>query len=358
MSEETAPKKAATEKKEAQTDSEEQKQPALSADVEAEVKQFRQDIERLRGEVGKMIVGMEGVVEGAISCLLADGHALLEGVPGLGKTMLVRTLAEALNLDFARIQFTPDLMPADIVGTNVIQEDETGKHFEFQKGPVFCNILLADEINRATPKTQSALLEAMQEKSVTVSNETYRLNPPFLVLATQNPLEMEGTYPLPEAQLDRFLFKLNVSFPSRAQLHDIMDRTTQSETPKVEPVLKQERILELRGLVRRVPVSRHVQDYVLRILEATHPTSAGSLPVTRKYVRYGASPRGAQAMMLGAKIDALLDGRYAASCADVRKTAPLALRHRIILNFEGEAEGVQNDDIIEEILSELPEKQD
>jgi MoxR-like ATPase len=329
-----------------------------SQGVEAEVDGFRRDLDKLRSEVGKMIVGMETVVEGAISCLLADGHALLEGVPGLGKTMLVRTLAESLNLDFARIQFTPDLMPADIVGTNVIQEGETGKRFEFQKGPVFCNILLADEINRATPKTQSALLEAMQEKSVTVSNETYRLDAPFLVLATQNPLEMEGTYPLPEAQLDRFLFKLNVDFPTRAQLHDIMDRTTQSERPKVEPALDKGRILEMRGLVRRVPVSRHVQDYVIRILEATHPEGGTTLPVTSKYVRYGASPRGAQAMMLGAKINALLDGRYAASCADVRQVAPLALRHRIILNFEGEAEGVDNDDIIEEILSELPEQQD
>lgn len=353
MSEETAEKKNSKESLEGK---EGLSQKPTPAGVEAEVKLFGERLEGLREEVGKMIVGMGTVVDGAISCLLADGHALLEGVPGLGKTMLVRTLAEALSLDFARIQFTPDLMPADIVGTNVIQEGEGGKHFEFQKGPVFCNILLADEINRATPKTQSALLEAMQEKSVTVANQTYRLSPPFLVLATQNPLEMEGTYPLPEAQLDRFLFKLNVSFPSREQLHEIMDRTTQSTSPEVTPALDQESILEMRTLVRRVPVSRHVQDYVIRILEATHPDSPEALPVTKKYVRYGGSPRGAQAMMLGAKINALLDGRYAASCEDVRTVASPALRHRIILNFEGEAEGVNNDDIIGEILSELPEQ--
>lgn len=327
-----------------------------TGNVEEEVRLFGERMNKLREEVGKMIVGMEAVVDGAISCLLADGHALLEGVPGLGKTMLVRTMADALNLVFARIQFTPDLMPADIVGTNVIQEGEGGKHFEFQKGPVFCNILLADEINRATPKTQSALLEAMQEKSVTVANETYHLPPPFLVLATQNPLEMEGTYPLPEAQLDRFLFKLTVTFPSRDQLHEIMDRTTQSTSPQVSPVLDKDGIIEMRKLVRQVPVSRHVQDYVIRILQATHPESSEAPPVTGKYVRYGGSPRAAQAMILGAKIRALLEGRYAASCEDVRNVALQALRHRIILNFEGEAEGVSSDDIIGEILSELPEQ--
>ncbi|MCD6497324.1 MAG: MoxR family ATPase [Deltaproteobacteria bacterium] len=324
-------------------------------EVEAQVKAFGDDILRLTNEVGKVIVGMETVVEGAIACLLADGHALLEGVPGLGKTMLVRTLAEALSLEFSRVQFTPDLMPADILGTNVIQEDETGaRRFEFQKGPVFCHILLADEINRATPKTQSALLEAMQEKSVTIANHTYVLERPFLVLATQNPLEMEGTYPLPEAQLDRFLYKLNVQFPTRDQLHTIMDRTTQSEVPSVSPVLDRTRIMELRQLVRQVPVSKHVQDYLLRILEATHPEHGPA--ATRKYVRYGASPRGAQGMMLGAKIRALLDGRYAVSCDDVRQVAAPSLRHRIILNFEGEAEGVATDDIITEILSEISEQ--
>ena len=324
--------------------------------VEAEVKKFVAEIARLREEVAKMIVGQTNIVEGVITCLLANGHALLEGVPGLGKTMLVRTLAEAVSLDYSRIQFTPDLMPADIVGTNMIQEDETGaKKYVFQQGPVFCNILLADEINRATPKTQSALLEAMQEKSVTVANDTYKLPPPFIVLATQNPLEMEGTYPLPEAQLDRFMFKLMVTFPSRADMHDILDRTTRSETPKVEPVIDGPKILELRELVRQVPVAQQVQDYAIRVLEATHMNTAEALPVTKKYLRFGSSPRGAQSMLLGAKIKALLDGRFSASCEDIRAVAPACLRHRLILNFEGEAEGVGTDDIIGEILNLVPE---
>ncbi len=324
-------------------------------DVQAQVEAFRRDIERLEGEVGKVIVGMKGVVDGAVTCLLADGHALLEGVPGLGKTMLVRTLAEALRLEFSRIQFTPDLMPADILGTNVIQDmPDGGRRFVFQKGPVFCNILLADEVNRATPKTQSALLEAMQEHRVTVGTTTYELEEPFLVLATQNPLEMEGTYPLPEAQLDRFLLKLNVPFPSREELHVIMDRTTSSQEPAVQPVLDRDRILEMRALVRAVPVARHVQDYVLRILEATHPEHGPA--VTKKYVRYGASPRGAQAILLAAKVKALLDGRFAVSSEDVRAVVAPALRHRIILNFEGEAEGISPDEILDELLKDVPEQ--
>jgi MoxR-like ATPase len=329
---------------------------AAKPGVETQVKQFMEEIQGLRDEVGKMIVGQTEIVEGVITCLLANGHALLEGVPGLGKTMLVRTLAEAVSLKFSRIQFTPDLMPADILGTNMIQEDEAGhKRYVFQQGPIFCNILLADEINRATPKTQSALLEAMQEMSVTVAKETFRLPPPFFVLATQNPLEMEGTYPLPEAQLDRFMFKLMVNFPTRADMHNILDRTTRSEVPQVEPVIDGPKILTLRGLVRQVPVAQQVQDYAIRVLEATHSNTAEALPVTKKYLRFGASPRGAQSMLLGAKIKALLDGRFSASCDDIRAVAPACLRHRLILNFEGEAEGVGTDDIIGEILNLVPE---
>src|SRR5581483_7425927 len=312
-------------------------------------------------EVGKVIVGHEAIVEGVVMALLAGGHALLEGVPGLGKTMLVRTLAEAVDLSFSRVQFTPDLMPADILGTNVIVEDERGqKRFQFQRGPIFANVILADEVNRATPKTQSALLEAMQEQSVTVSKTTYKLDPPFFVLATQNPLEMEGTYPLPEAQLDRFFVKLKVTFPSRESLHTILDRTTGEHNVRAEKVVSGARLLELRELVRQVPVARAVQDFAIRVLEATHPPVGAddkkpTPPLTRKYVRYGASPRGAQACLLGAKIRALLDGRFAASCADIKAVARPTLRHRIILNFEGEAEGIDPDTIIDSILAEIPE---
>jgi MoxR-like ATPase len=328
-------------------------------EVQATVAQFQRDVRRLRDEVGKVIVGHEAIVEGVVMALLAGGHALLEGVPGLGKTMLVRTLAEAVDLTFSRIQFTPDLMPADILGTNVIVEDERGgKKFQFQRGPIFANVVLADEVNRATPKTQSALLEAMQEQSVTVSKTTYKLDPPFFVLATQNPLEMEGTYPLPEAQLDRFFVKLKVTFPSREALHTILDRTTGEVAAHAEKVVSGARLLELRDLVRQVPVARAVQDFAVRVLQATHPPAdakAPAPPLTRKYVRYGASPRGAQACLLGAKIRALLDGRFAASCADVKAVAKPTMRHRIILNFEGEAEGVDPDTIIDGILAETPE---
>ena len=325
-------------------------------DVEKQVGGFRDDVTRLRDEIGKMIVGHHEIVEGVLTAFLAGGHALLEGVPGLGKTMLVRTLAEAVDATFARIQFTPDLMPADILGTNMIVEDERGaKFFDFQRGPVFANILLADEINRATPKTQSALLEAMQEQSVTVAKTTYQLDKPFFVLATQNPLEMEGTYPLPEAQLDRFFYKLKVGFPDRAALHVIMDRTTGDEVPQPHKVMSKERLLEMRELVRRVPTARNVQDYALRVLEATHPESSEATPKTKRYVRYGSSPRGGQAMLLGAKIRALLEGRYAVAIDDIRRVATPALRHRIILSFEGDAEGVGSDAIIAEILEQTPE---
>jgi MoxR-like ATPase len=324
-------------------------------EVEALVAGFRKDVQRLRDEVAKVIVGHEAIVEGVVMALLAGGHALLEGVPGLGKTMLVRTLAEAVDLTFSRVQFTPDLMPADIVGTTMLVEDERGhRRFEFQRGPIFANVVLADEVNRATPKTQSALLEAMQEHSVTVAKTTYKLDPPFFVLATQNPLEMEGTYPLPEAQLDRFFVKLKVTFPSREALHTILDRTTGGSDVRAEKVVSGQRLVELRELVRHVPVARPVQDFAIRILEATHPGDKAPA-LTRKYIRYGASPRGAQACLLGAKIRALLDGRFAVSCADVKAVARPTLRHRLILNFEGEAEGIDPDTVIDQILVELPE---
>ena len=326
---------------------------AESDDVKEGMRGFSRDVGRLRDEVGKVIVGHAPIVEGVVMALLAGGHALLEGVPGLGKTMLVRTLADAVHLTFSRIQFTPDLMPADILGTNVIVEDGGGKRFQFQRGPIFANVVLADEVNRATPKTQSALLEAMQEKSVTVSKTTYKLDEPFFVLATQNPLEMEGTYPLPEAQLDRFFVKLRVEYPSRDAMHTILDRTTGREEVRAEKVLSAERLLQLRELVRDVPVARAVQDFAVRVVEGTHPADrAGVPPLTKKYVRYGASPRGAQAILLGAKIKALLDGRFAVSTDDIRYVAKPALRHRLILNFEGEAEGVDPDTIIDSILTE------
>jgi MoxR-like ATPase len=322
-----------------------------------EVQVFQKQVGTLREAIGRVIVGNREVIDGVITCVLAGSHALLEGVPGLGKTMLVRTLAEALALEFSRIQFTPDLMPADIIGTVVIDESAQGgkTSFEFRKGPVFANVVLADEVNRATPKTQSALLEAMQEHRVTVGRTTYQLAEPYFVLATQNPLEMEGTYPLPEAQLDRFFFKLLVPFPTREELHGIIDRTTTEQEIKVEPVLQQADVLAMQKLVRRVPVARHVQDYAIRVVLATHPEHPEATELVKRFVRTGASPRGVQAVLLGAKIRALFAGRFAASIDDVRASALPALRHRILRSFEGEAEGVAEDKIIDEILKKLPE---
>ncbi len=318
---------------------------------------FKSDFAALKGEIGKVIVGMEEVVEGVLTCLLAEGHVLLEGVPGLGKTLLVRTLAECLNLKFSRIQFTPDLMPADVVGTNIIVESpEGGREFRFQAGPIFGNIILADEINRATPKTQSALLEAMQEHSVTVAGTMRKLPQPFFVLATQNPIEMEGTYPLPEAQLDRFFFKLLVRYPNLEQLQVIMDRTTGAAIPTTDKVLDGPRLLELRAVVREIPIAPHVREYALNIILATHPGSPLAVDMTNRFVRYGASPRAAQALILAGKVSALLDGRYNVSLEDVAKAAPAALRHRILLNFEGQAEGIQPDAIIADLLEKITDK--
>jgi len=315
---------------------------------------FAEMATRIESEVGGFIVGQHQLVRQTLISLIAGSHALLEGVPGLGKTMLVRTMAEALDLGFSRIQFTPDLMPADIVGTNIIVEEGGERRFRFQQGPIFSNLVLADEINRATPKTQSALLEAMQEHRVTVAKQQYTLSEPFFVLATQNPLEMEGTYPLPEAQLDRFFFKIDVPFPSEEDLIAIMDRTTGTEQPQVGKAATGADVLAMQRVARDVPIASHVMAYAIRILRATHPDTERVPEIVKSYVRYGASPRGAQAMVLGAKIHALLDGRFNVAYGDVQAVAPPALRHRVILNFEGEAEGISTDSVVRAIIAETP----
>jgi MoxR-like ATPase len=315
--------------------------------------EFRQTAAAIETEVGQVIVGQQDVIRHVLMAIIAGGHALLEGVPGLGKTMLIRTLGQALQLHFSRIQFTPDLMPADITGTEIMEESSDGRRaFRFQQGPVFANLVLADEINRATPKTQSALLEAMQEKTVTVANETYRLPAPFFVLATQNPLEMEGTYPLPEAQLDRFMFKINVHFPSTQELGEILQRTTGRSNPQAAAVAGGEQLLAMQQLALQVPIPEQVNVFVSELIVATHPQQSPA-EMARRYVRYGSSPRGGQAIVLGAKIRALLDGRYNVSYDDVTAVAPAALRHRLLLNFEGQAEGVQTDDVIADLLDRL-----
>ncbi len=320
--------------------------------AEAQVDDFRQTYRNLETEIGKAVVGQADVVRGLLTALFAEGHVLLEGAPGLGKTMLVRTIARAAGLEFARVQFTPDLMPADIVGTNLIVEENGHKTFQFQRGPVFTNILLADEINRATPKTQSALLEAMQERHATVSGVQHAVPSPFLVLATQNPIEMEGTYPLPEAQLDRFLLKLIVNYPSGEELHEILDRTTAAAGAEIGRVLDSaESLREFQHLVREVPVVREVQERAVSLVMATHPANPNAVENARRFVRYGASPRGAQALILCAKIHALMAGRYHVARADIDSAAVPALRHRIVLNFEGEAEGVTTEQIVTEALA-------
>ena len=317
---------------------------------------FSQLARSIEAEVRRVIVGQDDVVRGVLICILASRHALLEGVPGLGKTMLIRTLADALDLKFSRIQFTPDMQPADITGTDILEDSEDGrtKVRRFQPGPVFANLVLADEINRATPKTQSALLEAMAEKTVTIASRTYQLEPPFFVLATQNPLEMEGTYPLPEAQLDRFMFKVNVSFPSLNDLVSILDRTTGVESPEAQRVADGAQVLEMGRLALNTPVASHVSEYVARLVLNTHPDTDGAPPLVKQFVRYGASPRGAQSLILGAKCNALLEGRFNVSFEDVAAVAPGALRHRLLLNFEGLAEGISADAVISDVVKATP----
>jgi MoxR-like ATPase len=307
----------------------------------------------IEAEVGRVIVGQADLVRQTLTCLLAGGHALLEGVPGLGKTMLVRTIADVVACSFNRIQFTPDLMPADIIGTNILVEEGGSRVFRFQQGPVFANLVLADEINRATPKTQSALLEAMQEHQVSVARARYRLDEPFFVLATQNPLEMEGTYPLPEAQLDRFMFKVHVPFPSEEDLAVIIDRTTGAEQPVASIAAGAADVLAMQRLARAVPIAPHVTAYAVALLAATHPDQPRAPQIVRDYVRYGGSPRGAQALVAGAKVRALLDGRFNVAVEDLRAVAMPALRHRVILNFEGEAEGITADAIVRTILDSV-----
>ena len=332
---------------------------SMAETLESRARQFVERYEQVRSQLGRVIVGHDDIVQGVLTCLFVGGHCLLEGAPGLGKTLLVRSLAETLDLRFSRIQFTPDLMPADILGTNMVMETPEGKRvFEFQQGPIFTQICLADEINRATPKTQSALLETMQEGTVTVAGHAYQLEPPFFVMATQNPIEQEGTYPLPEAQLDRFLFKLLVGYSSREELSTILDRTTRGEIATAAKVMDGAEIRAWQKLIREVVLAPHVQDYIVRLTLATHPEGAFAAQATNKYVRWGASPRGAQAMALGAKLRALLDGRYNVSFEDVRRVSLPALRHRVLLNFEAQAEGVTSDQVLRQLLESVPEKAD
>ena len=322
------------------------------SETQAQLEAIQHSLDGLVREVQQVIVGQDEVLRSILTCLLAGGHGLLEGVPGLGKTLMIRTLASAVDLSFNRIQFTPDLMPADIVGTSVLVEGpEGGRQLNYQPGPIFANIVLADEINRATPKTQSALLEAMAENQVTAAGKTRPLPEPFLVLATQNPLEMEGTYPLPEAQLDRFLFKIDVPFPGEAELLQILERTTGNRVPVARPVLTATDLMVIRGFVRAIPVAPTISRYVVRVLRATHPDDANATDLVKRYVRFGGSPRGAQAILLAARIRSLMAGRKTPSIDDVRAVAPSALRHRVILNFEGEAEGVAVDKVLAQVLT-------
>jgi MoxR-like ATPase len=330
---------------------------SIAESIESRAAQFADRYKAVYKQLGRVIVGHNDILHGVMTCLFVGGHCLLEGVPGLGKTLLVRTLAQTLDLEFSRIQFTPDLMPADILGTNMIVEDQHGKReFQFQKGPIFTQICLADEINRATPKTQSALLEAMQEKSISIAGEVYQLKPPFFVMATQNPIEQEGTYPLPEAQLDRFFFKLVVGYSGRDELNTIIDRTTKGTIVHPDKVMDGSEIVQWQQLVREVILAPHVQDYIARLTLATHPDGPFAVPITNQYLRWGSSPRGAQTLTLAAKVRALLSSRYNVSFEDVRRVFLPAMRHRVILNFEAEAEGIDPDKILLEVLQKVPEK--
>jgi MoxR-like ATPase len=330
---------------------------SIAATMEQRAAEFAQRYQAVHQQIGRVIVGHDEIIHGVLTCLFVGGHCLLEGVPGLGKTLLVRTLAKTLELDFSRIQFTPDLMPADILGTNMVMESPEGRRrFEFQRGPIFTQICLADEINRATPKTQSAMLETMQEGCVTAYGTRYELKQPFMVMATQNPIEQEGTYPLPEAQLDRFFFKLLVGYSDRRQLATVVERTTRSENVEPVKVMDGVEIRQWQCLVREVILAPHVQDYIVRLVLATHPEGEFASPITNRFVRWGASPRAAQAMALAAKVRALLDGRYNASFEDVRRVWLPALRHRLVLNFEAQAEGIPSDKVLLDLLEKVPEK--
>ena len=332
---------------------------SIGETIEQQAQEFAARYKAVEEQLGRVIVGHSEIVHGVLTCLFVGGHCLLEGVPGLGKTLLVRTLAQTLDLDFSRIQFTPDLMPADILGTNmVVETPEGGRAFEFQKGPIFTQICLADEINRATPKTQSAMLETMQEQKVSIAGKVFPMELPFFVMATQNPLEQEGTYPLPEAQLDRFFFKLMVGYSSREDLAEIIDRTTRGVTIEPDKVMDGREILRWQKLVREVIIAPHVQDYIVRLTLATHPEGPFATETTNKYLRWGSSPRGAQTMTLAAKVRALLGGRYNVSFDDVRRVLLPSLRHRVILNFEAEAEGVDPDNVLRDIVKNVPEKAD
>jgi len=326
----------------------------MPMDLIKQVDSIRKNFDTVVSELSKIIVGQDVLIKHLFTCLLCGSHALIEGVPGLGKTLIVRSLSKILDLKYSRIQFTPDLMPADILGTNIVKEDSNGsRYFEFYKGPIFGQLILADEINRASPKTQSALLEAMQEDKVTVFGTQYHLKPPFMVLATQNPIEMEGTYPLPEAQLDRFFFKLRVSYPDHQELQKIIDKTTEDYQYELKRVIGADAILEMRSIVKLVPIATHVKDYAIRLVLASHPDNANASEQTREYVLFGASPRGLQSLILAGKVSALLDGRYNVSIEDINDVAKPALRHRIVLNIRGETEGIDMDDIIDEIMSKV-----